>query len=701
LFCYTPDYKYLLTGNETILEVLSQTQGAAWEDHMGNKLQVTKENHHFIKHFIRSILNTGAYEAICEGISIQDTDYKVVYQNTAHKKIFGSHPGEHCYKAYAHLDQVCEKCPVSMVFSKKRESLTEDLKFQKEKGVSFFSVSASAIKDKNGKIKAGIYALHDITEQRHETEKIIESEEKYRTVFKYATEAIYLVNPKTMKIVDCNQKALDLSGYSARTLNNMNIKDLYPDKEQDIVLKIFEKATAMGSLSGICGINQFRNNKIHVPVEMNLTTVRIQGKDFILCSVSDISKQKETERSLRDSEERFHKIFDLSPLGIAITNPEGRLIETNPAFQQMLGYTHDELQKGFIYLTYPEDLEENIKLFNEMVEGKRAYYEIEKRYCKKDGSLIWAKLYATAIKDNNGNFRYNLALIEDTTKQRITEEKLRSTAITDDLTGLFNRRGFFTLAEQQIRLAHRNSKWMSFLYMDFNGLKTINDKLGHKSGDQALIDSANILKRTFCESDIIARIGGDEFVVLITDLSSPSVEQIITDHLYDNLRIFNREGGRSYELLLSIGVTHYDPEHPCSLEELSSRAEASMYKNKQQDKFEIQAIKQMERRAHRRYSPGDKCLVSFENGETVRTKDISLGGVCLISQREVGIKSIHTIKISPRIKSEIKTKGQVVWSSCQGMRDYEAGLKFIELNSMVKKSLDKIIGALASKPDSP
>lgn len=662
---------------------------------MSKKFQDTKRNYNSIKQFIRNIVSTGAYEALCDSISIQDTDYRVIYQNTAHKKIFGSHSGEHCYKAYAHLDQVCETCPLSMIFSKKMDSLTEDLKFQTEKGVSLFSVSASAIRDKSGKIQAGIYTLHNITEQRNETEKIIESEEKYRTIFKLATEAIYLVNPRTMKIVDCNQRASDLSGYAIRTLKSMNIKDLHPEEEQDVVVKIFEKVNDMGTLSGIYGINQFRNNKTHVPVEMNLTTARIHGKDYILCSVSDISKRKETEESIRDSEERFHKIFDLSPLGIAITNPEGRLVETNPAFQKMLGYTHDELQKGFIYLTHPEDLKENMKLFNEMVEGKRASYEMEKRYYRKDGNLIWAKLYTTAIKDRNGNFRYNLALIEDITGQKITEEKLRSAAVTDDLTGLFNRRGFFALAEQQIRLAHRNSKWMSLLYMDLNGLKTINDRLGHKTGDQALIDSAQILKRTFRESDIIARIGGDEFVVLVTDLARPYAEQIIKDHLYDNLRIFNHEGRRSYELLLSMGVTHYDPAHPCSLEELLIRADALMYENKKQDKVEIRAIEQMERRAHKRYSTGDKCLVSFENGETVRTKDISLGGVCLISQREMSINSIQAIKISRGINSEIRTKGQVVWSSRQEKLSCEAGLKFIEFSNATKKSLEKIINQFA------
>jgi diguanylate cyclase (GGDEF)-like protein len=160
------------------------------------------------------------------------------------------------------------------------------------------------------------------------------------------------------------------------------------------------------------------------------------------------------------------------------------------------------------------------------------------------------------------------------------EDKLKKAAITDDLTGLLNRRGFFVLAEHQCKLATRIKKIMALLYLDLDGLKVINDELGHEAGDQALMDISNIFKTTFRSSDIIARIGGDEFVVLLDELPKPNDESTIISHLQDNLKKHNELGIRNYELSISIGVAYYDGEHPCDISKLLQQADEAMYKNK-------------------------------------------------------------------------------------------------------------------------
>ena len=165
-------------------------------------------------------------------------------------------------------------------------------------------------------------------------------------------------------------------------------------------------------------------------------------------------------------------------------------------------------------------------------------------------------------------------------QQKIMEDKHRELAITDDLTGLLNRRGFFALAEHQCKVATRNKKILALLYIDFDGLKIINDELGHEAGDQALEDTANIFKATFRSSDIIARIGGDEFAVLLTDLPNPKDENKIIQHLQDNLTKHNESGTRKYELGLSIGVAYYNPEDSCSIGKLLNKADELMYRHK-------------------------------------------------------------------------------------------------------------------------
>lgn len=164
-------------------------------------------------------------------------------------------------------------------------------------------------------------------------------------------------------------------------------------------------------------------------------------------------------------------------------------------------------------------------------------------------------------------------------ERKKAEDALRRLSIIDDLTGIYNRRGFFTLAQQQIKMADRMKKKIYLLYSDLDGLKWINDKYGHNEGDVALIEIANILKRTFRESDVIARLSGDEFAVLAMETKKTNPEMLI-ERLYKNIEAHNLKRGTDYSLSLSTGFSIYDPDNPASVEELLAIADKDMYKNK-------------------------------------------------------------------------------------------------------------------------
>jgi len=161
------------------------------------------------------------------------------------------------------------------------------------------------------------------------------------------------------------------------------------------------------------------------------------------------------------------------------------------------------------------------------------------------------------------------------------EEALLALSLTDELTGLCNRRRFFVLTEQCLKVAVRTKKRPLLLFIDMDDLKWINDHHGHNEGDQALIDLANILKKTFRESDIIARIGGDEFVVLLESTDENS-ETLIT-RLHENVKDYNAR--RSQRILsVSLGTAQFDPDHPIPIDELLSQADALMYAQKREKK---------------------------------------------------------------------------------------------------------------------
>jgi diguanylate cyclase (GGDEF)-like protein len=156
---------------------------------------------------------------------------------------------------------------------------------------------------------------------------------------------------------------------------------------------------------------------------------------------------------------------------------------------------------------------------------------------------------------------------------REAQETLRNLSLTDDLTGLYNRRGFYALADQHLKTARRAGCGVSVVYADMDGLKAINDTHGHDEGSKALGRVADILRRTFRSSDIIARIGGDEFVVL--EASAGGVER-----LRENLRRHNTEATGPYELSLSVGVFRCGPDDDPNVEEMLARADELMYEEK-------------------------------------------------------------------------------------------------------------------------
>ena len=181
------------------------------------------------------------------------------------------------------------------------------------------------------------------------------------------------------------------------------------------------------------------------------------------------------------------------------------------------------------------------------------------------------------VKERDGRISAVTVVSKDITDLKRMEERLRTLSLTDELTGLYNRRGFFALAEQVLKVAKRQQKKLFVLYADLDNLKGINDARGHQEGDQALIDTAEIFRATYRESDIIARMGGDEFVVIAEMGGGDS--GTVTARLQENIDDRNERG---YRLSISCGLSFYDPASPRSIDELLAEADGLLYNQKKQ-----------------------------------------------------------------------------------------------------------------------
>lgn len=175
------------------------------------------------------------------------------------------------------------------------------------------------------------------------------------------------------------------------------------------------------------------------------------------------------------------------------------------------------------------------------------------------------------------------ALVREIRERKKAEEAVRQMAISDSLTGLLNRRGFFLQAQKQYELACRNASPSILIYADLDGLKEVNDTHGHRDGDQLIVDSGGVLKTVLRQSDVVARVGGDEFVVFSMECEQP---EIIVKRIQDNVERFNKDNRRRYQLALSVGVVVCEPDETVSLEQLVEQADEAMYREKQRRRLE-------------------------------------------------------------------------------------------------------------------
>jgi diguanylate cyclase (GGDEF)-like protein len=192
----------------------------------------------------------------------------------------------------------------------------------------------------------------------------------------------------------------------------------------------------------------------------------------------------------------------------------------------------------------------------------------------------WLHVAITAFGDARGRNAGYVVALRDVTERRTMVHTIQTLSLTDELTGLLNRRGFTSLAEQQLRTSLRTGNRIWLLFADLDGLKAINDRLGHEAGDRALCEIASVLRTgSVRNADLVARLGGDEFAILSTEISRMDEANVVR-RVEEGVARVNARRGRDYTLSLSAGVAVYDPARPQSLDALISEADEKMYRVK-------------------------------------------------------------------------------------------------------------------------
>ena len=284
---------------------------------------------------------------------------------------------------------------------------------------------------------------------------------------------------------------------------------------------------------------------------------------------------------LKESENRFRTAFDSASIGMALILPNGRLIKVNNALCDILGYIDNELLGQEIYsFMHTEDLQKYKLSINEMLTGKQEAYQNVNRYLHKNGDIIWVSMNMSLICDNNNLPLYFIIQLQNITHEKKVVEQLKHLAYHDALTGLYNRNSLEQKMQEIISNVERHKTGFSLIFLDLDRFKNINDTIGHDAGDILLQVVAQRLKHTVRVTDLIARIGGDEFVIVLNELNQAerisNIAQKILLHLMQPIAI----KGHEIYVTTSIGISVY-PYDGHDVQTLLKNADLALYRAKE------------------------------------------------------------------------------------------------------------------------
>jgi diguanylate cyclase (GGDEF)-like protein/PAS domain S-box-containing protein len=303
----------------------------------------------------------------------------------------------------------------------------------------------------------------------------------------------------------------------------------------------------------------------------------------------------------RRSEELFRSAFDHSAIGMALVATDGRWLKVNQSLCEITGYTEAELlATTFQAITHPEDLGADLDRVNAVLDGTSRTYQMEKRYLRKDGNIVWVLLSVSLVRDPSGKPLTFVSQIQDISSRKRLEESLRHDSLHDALTGLPNRVLFSDRLAQCLQRAKREPDYrFAVLFLDLDRFKVVNDSLGHAAGDKLLVAVSDRLSGNLRDIDtlavredrhVVSRMGGDEFTVILNGVRSPEDAARVAERLIGALRVPYRLDNQEVLPTVSVGIvmggagSGYE-----SAEDLLRDADAAMYRAKSlgKDRYEL------------------------------------------------------------------------------------------------------------------
>jgi len=524
-------------------------------------------------------------EMATDAIFIETIEGRILKCNTACAKIYGYTKEEMIGLTLVDLvpEEFAEKLPKVITDKETTHGIFLPRISKKKDGTIFPTEIATKIINIAGKPILIAY-IRDITKRKKAEKKLKKARKMFASLFNSNPEAI-LYHDKDGRIININPRFTKVFGYTPKEMIGKKIDEgmIYPaDKIKE------GKILTQKAFNGFSDYETIRRKKdgTLIPVLISTSSVIIDKKpQGTIALYRDITERKKAEETIRESQQEFASLFDSSPQALAYLDPKSNIVNINSRFTELFGYTLEEVKgrnidDGIIHP--PDKMEEAKELTDKSLKGNFYCETIRK---KKDGICFPVSISGSNIVID-GQVKGIIGTYIDITERKKMEEKLKKLAHYDTLTGCCNRGHGLSLLGQQIKTANRKKNPILLLYLDVDDFKHINDAFGHQEGDVILKEIAQLFKSTLRDIDIICRIGGDELLLIFPE-SSLNDAPLIRERLNKNLEKLNKKLNRPYKIGFSIGLSHYNPSNPLSIEELIKIADDNMYKEKKKKKEEI------------------------------------------------------------------------------------------------------------------
>ena len=409
------------------------------------------------------------------------------------------------------------------------------------------------------------------------TENLASSEAQYRLLFENNPTPMCLARPETGRINAMNEAARTLYGLSAQDIAGLNMADLLdgdPDAVPDSEGIVLQPGTHL---------EHHRTHAGHpLIVEVASENITIDQRELALYTLTDKTQQIASTRQLK----LLQRCIESSSNGIVVTDaltPDMPLVYVNPTFEHMTGYAAEELLGNNCRLLQGDDVDFSNE--QSLAQIRRAITEGEDvsvvlRNYRKDGSPFWNDLYLSPIRNNRNEITHYVGIQNDISERKSIENQLAYNSSHDVLTQLPNRALLEDRLKQACRFARRYKRFLAVLFIDMDGFKLFNDSMGHRTGDQILIEVAHRLKNLVRAGDTVARVSGDEYVIVLSDLTHANDAQRVVDGVIKALSEPYRIDDKLLHLTASIGINASDgnTDNPA---ELIQQADLAMYQAKQ------------------------------------------------------------------------------------------------------------------------